>query len=79
VTHSRSTIGHSPKRREDRKFLMGQGRYLDDLRIENLGHAVILRSPHAHARLRSIDSATAQTAPGVLTILTHEDADADGL
>jgi carbon-monoxide dehydrogenase large subunit len=79
VTHSRSTIGHSPKRREDRKFLMGQGRYLDDLSIENLSHAVILRSPHAHARLRSIDSATAQTAPGVLTILTHEDADADGL
>jgi carbon-monoxide dehydrogenase large subunit len=79
VTHNRSTIGYSPKRREDYKFLTGEGRYLDDLRFEKLVHAVILRSPHAHAYLRSIDSITAETAPGVLAILTHEDADADGL
>jgi carbon-monoxide dehydrogenase large subunit len=79
VTHNRSTSGYSPKRREDYKFLTGEGRYLDDLRFEKLVHAVILRSPHAHAYLRSIDSITAETAPGVLAILTHEDADADGL
>ena len=58
---------------------MGQGQYLDDLSIENLSHAVIVRSSRAHAHLRSIDRSIAQTAPGVLTVLTHEDADADGL
>ena len=46
-----SGIGAAPKRREDIRFLTGQGRYLDDLAFENVAHAVVLRSPHAHARI----------------------------
>ncbi|MDP2333017.1 MAG: xanthine dehydrogenase family protein molybdopterin-binding subunit [Reyranella sp.] len=74
-----STIGDSPRRREDARFVTGGGAYLDDLRFDRVVHAAVLRSPHAHARLRSIDTAAARRAPGVLAILTAADADADGL
>lgn len=73
------TIGQSPRRREDRRFVTGQGAYLDDLRFDRLAHAVVLRSPHAHAWIRSIEVAAAQRAPGVLAVLTATDATADGL
>ena len=53
---SKAGIGASPRRREDARFVTGQGAYLDDLRFERLAHAVVLRSPHAHARIRSIDT-----------------------
>jgi aerobic carbon-monoxide dehydrogenase large subunit len=75
----RSGIGERPKRREDRRFLTGEGRYLDDLAFERLAHAVVLRSPHAHARLGRIDTARARAAPGVLAVLTAAEAAADGL
>ena len=76
---TKSVIGDSPKRREDQRFVTGQGAYLDDLRFERLAHAVVLRSPHAHARIRSIDVSAAKKAPGVLAVLTAADAAADGL
>jgi aerobic carbon-monoxide dehydrogenase large subunit len=76
---SKAGIGDSPRRREDARFVTGHGAYLDDLRFERLAHAVVLRSPHAHARIRSIDTSTAQRAPGVLAVLTAADASADGL
>lgn len=72
-------IGASPRRREDVRFVTGQSAYLDDLTFEQLAHAVVLRSPHAHALIRSIDESAARTAPGVLTVLTVTDAIADGL
>ena len=72
-------IGDSPRRREDARFVTGQGAYLDDLRFERLAHAVVLRSPHAHARIRSIDTTAARRAAGVLAVLTAADATADGL
>jgi carbon-monoxide dehydrogenase large subunit len=75
----RSKIGDAPKRREDLRFLTGRGCYLDDLVFENLAHAVVLRSPHAHARIAGIDVAAARTAPGVLAVLTAVDVAADGL
>jgi carbon-monoxide dehydrogenase large subunit len=75
----KSTIGDSPKRREDARFITGGGAYLDDLRFDRLVHAVVLRSPHAHARLGAIDVAAAKSAPGVLAVLTAADAAADGL
>src|SRR5207248_350511 len=62
----RSGIGDRPKRREDQRFLTGQGRYLDDLAFDGVTYAVVLRSPHAHAEIRAIDSAAAKTMPGVL-------------
>ena len=76
---TRSVIGDAPRRREDARFVTGQGAYLDDLRFDNLVHSVVLRSPHAHALIRSIDGAAARAAPGVLAVLTAADAKADGL
>ena len=76
---TKSTIGDSPRRREDARFITGGGAYLDDLRFERLAHAVVLRSPHAHARIKAIDVGAARSAPGVLAVLTAADAAADGL
>ena len=72
-------IGDAPKRREDLRFVTGHGRYLDDIAFENLAHAVVLRSPHAHARIARIDTTAARAAPGVLAVLTAAEAAADGL
>jgi carbon-monoxide dehydrogenase large subunit len=74
-----ATIGDSPKRREDARFLTGRGAYVDDLRFEHLVRAVFVRSPHAHARIRAIDTTRASQLPGVLAVLTAADAAADGL
>ena len=74
-----SKIGASPKRREDARFVTGQGVYLDDLPFEKLTRAVFVRSPQAHARIRSIDIDAARRAPGVLAVLTAADVEADGL
>jgi carbon-monoxide dehydrogenase large subunit len=76
---ARSGIGDRPKRREDERFLTGQGRYLDDLVFEGVTHAVVLRSPHAHAEIREIDTAAAKAMAGVLAVLTAADARADAL
>ena len=75
----RFTIGDAPKRREDARFVTGQGRYLDDLRFDNMSQAVLLRSPHAHARIDGIDVSGALAAPGVLAVLTAVDVTSDGL
>src|SRR5712672_938563 len=75
----RSGIGDAPKRREDLRFLTGQGRYLDDLAFDRLTHAVVLRSTHAHAEIARIDTAAVKAMPGVLSVLTAADARADGL
>ena len=52
----RAVIGDTPRRREDARFTTGQGGYLDDLRFDDVVHAVVLRSPHAHARIERIDA-----------------------
>jgi carbon-monoxide dehydrogenase large subunit len=75
----RSVIGDAPKRREDLRFITGNGRYLDDLAFGDLAHAVVLRSPHAHALIERILTEKAQAAPGVLAVLTAEDVRMDGL
>ena len=66
-------IGLSVKRREDRRLLTGRGRYVDDVRLPHLCHAVIVRSPHAHARIVGVDARRATTLPGVLAVLTIAD------
>ena len=76
---SRFGLGQPVRRTEDSRFLTGRGRYVDDLAPTNLAYAVILRSPHAHARIRSIDAADALNSPGVLAVLTGADAKAEGL
>ncbi len=66
---TRSVIGDTPRRREDQRFITGLGSYLDDLGIDGLVHAVILRSPHAHATIDRIDTGPARAGPGVLAVL----------
>ena len=68
-----TTIGARVPRREDRRLLTGHGRYVDDLRIDGLLHAAIVRSPHAHARIRAIDTRAALQRPGVVAALAAHD------
>jgi len=72
-------IGDAVPRREDLRLLRGRGRYSDDVNVEGQAYAVIVRSPHAHARIRAVDSAAAKAMPGVLAVLTGADVIADGL
>ncbi len=66
-------IGASSKRREDVRFLTGQGHYTDDLQLHGQAHAVFVRSNVAHGRIRSVNTARAATMPGVLAVFTGED------
>jgi carbon-monoxide dehydrogenase large subunit len=66
-------IGQPIRRVEDRRFLTGHGRYLDDIVRPRQAYAAMLRSPHAHARIRAIDVGDAAGAPGVLAVFTGED------
>ena len=68
-----SYIGAPLRRREDFRFVTGQGQYLDDVRLPNMLHAAILRSPHAHARVRGIDPSAALALDGVTAVFTHAD------
>src|SRR6516165_256322 len=70
-------LGQAVPRTEDPRLLTGRGRYTDDLVLPRLAHAHVLRSPHAHARIRSIDIRAAQEMPGVLAVLTGEDWSAE--
>jgi carbon-monoxide dehydrogenase large subunit len=66
-------IGQPIQRKEDVRFLTGGGTFTDDVNVHGQTHAYFLRSPHAHARIRSIDRAQAATVPGVLAIFTGDD------
>jgi carbon-monoxide dehydrogenase large subunit len=72
-------IGQPVRRREDVRFLTGTGRFTDDINLPHQAYAYILRSPHAHARILSIDTAAAKAAPQVLGVFTIADLDADGV
>jgi carbon-monoxide dehydrogenase large subunit len=72
-------IGRPVARKEDAALLMGQGRFSDDVNLPGQAYAVMVRSPHPHARIRAIDAAGARAMPGVLAVLTGADARADGL
>ena len=72
-------IGDTPRRVEDARFLTGAGCYVDDMQLENMVHAVVLRSPHSHANVKSIDASAAKAASGVLAVLTGADLDAAGI
>ncbi|MDA1311253.1 MAG: xanthine dehydrogenase family protein molybdopterin-binding subunit [Proteobacteria bacterium] len=76
---AQAKIGDAPKRREDERFLTGRGAYLDDLAFDGVSHAVLLRSPHAHATIERMDLSAARAGAGVLAVLTSEDVTADGL
>ncbi len=72
-------MGASITRKEDRRFLLGKGRYTDDIVLPGQTWGVFVRSPYAHAAIRSIDASAALASPGVLAVLTGDDVAADGL
>jgi carbon-monoxide dehydrogenase large subunit len=72
-------IGKPVARKEDDRLLRGEGRYTDDVNLPGQAYASVVRSPHAHARIRSIDAREALAMPGVLAVLTGLDAAQDGL
>ena len=69
----RRWLGKSLNRVEDPRFLRGQGRYLDDIKLPGMLHAAVLRSPHAHARIVSVDTSKAEALPGVVRVVTGKD------
>jgi carbon-monoxide dehydrogenase large subunit len=68
-----SLVGAPVKRVEDQRMITGGARYLDDLKLPGMTHVAILRSPYAHARIKSIDTAKAAAAPGVVAVFTGKD------
>ena len=68
-------FGSAIRRREDPRLLTGTGTFTDDIRLPGMVHAAMLRSPHAHARIRAIDTAKAKAAPGVLAVYTAADTE----
>src|ERR1700688_1020903 len=62
-------IGASVVRKEDRRFTTGKGRYVDDIKLQGMTHAHFVRSPHAHAKVKGIDSSAAMKMPGVVGVL----------
>ena len=70
-------IGAAVRRKEDQRFVTGKGHYTDDVNRPGQCHAYFLRSPHAHARIKSIDSKAAAAMPGVLAVLTGAELAAD--
>ncbi len=71
-------IGAALPRLEDKRLITGSGRYTDDVRAAGSAHAAFIRSPHAHARIGTIDASAALAAPGVIAVLTAADYLADG-
>jgi CO/xanthine dehydrogenase Mo-binding subunit len=78
-TSGQLRIGQPVRRLEDHDLLTGRAVFIDDLNLRGVAHAVFVRSPHAHARIRAIDAAAAQSAPGVLAVFTGADLQAAGV
>src|ERR1700722_210937 len=74
---SATGIGASVRRKEDRRFITGTGHYTDDINRPGQTYAFFVRSPHAHATIKSIDTKAAAAMPGVLAVLTGAELAAD--
>ncbi|MGQ3281410.1 MAG: xanthine dehydrogenase family protein molybdopterin-binding subunit, partial [Shinella sp.] len=72
-------IGARVARKEDKRFLMGQGRYTDDMAVPGMRYAAFVRSPHAHAKIRSLDTSAAEDMPGVIAVLNGKQMLDDGI
>jgi carbon-monoxide dehydrogenase large subunit len=72
-------IGQAVRRVEDQRFITGHGRYIDDINLAGQAYGALVLSPHAHARIKQVDTAKAKAAPGVLAVLTGADVVADKL
>jgi carbon-monoxide dehydrogenase large subunit len=73
MTQAKPYIGRPLRRREDRRLLTGKGRYVDDIRVPGMLHVAILRSPHAHAVITTVDMSAARTSSGVRLVLSGAD------
>ena len=69
-------LGEAYKRKEDARFIRGQGNYVDDVQLPGMLYGDIVRSPYAHALIKSIDISKAMQVPGVLAVITGKDLDA---
>jgi carbon-monoxide dehydrogenase large subunit len=76
---AREGFGKPVLRKEDGRLLTGQGSYSDDINLPGQAYACFVRAPHAHARVGRVESAAARATPGVIAVLTGQDAAADGL
>ena len=76
---TRYAVGQSVPRTEDPRLLKGAGNFVDDINLPHQAHAFMLRSPHAHAEINSIDKSAAEAAVGVYAVLTGQDYDDDGM
>jgi len=74
-----AVLGHPVRRKEDMRFIQGRGRYLDDIVLPRMAYLALVRSPYAHARIRSIRVDAAKAIPGVLAVITGEDLEELGL
>src|SRR5690606_22242817 len=72
-------IGARVARKEDKRFITGTGRYVDDMVVPGMKHAAFVRSPHAHAEITGIDVEQARRMPGVIAVLTGREIKADGI
>ncbi|WP_439500814.1 xanthine dehydrogenase family protein molybdopterin-binding subunit [Aminobacter ciceronei] len=72
-------IGARVARKEDKRFITGAGRYVDDMVVPGMKHAAFVRSPHAHADIKKIDTKKAEVMPGVIGVLTGKQLKADGI
>ncbi|UVC12792.1 xanthine dehydrogenase family protein molybdopterin-binding subunit [Mesorhizobium onobrychidis] len=72
-------VGARVARKEDKRFITGAGRYVDDMVVPGMKHAAFVRSPHAHAEIKKIDVKKAQAMPGVIGVLTGKELKADGI
>src|SRR6266849_2778692 len=72
-------FGHSVRRKEDPRFIRGQGNYIDDVKLPGMLYMDIVRSPYAHAKITSIDASAALKSPGVVAVVTGKDLEAAGL
>jgi carbon-monoxide dehydrogenase large subunit len=79
ITVEKFAVGQSVRRLEDPRLIQGFGRYSDDVNLPHQAYAVVVRSPHAHAAIRSIDTSAARKVGGVLAVLTGADLAADKL
>src|ERR1700737_681840 len=72
-------LGEAYKRKEDARFIRGQGNYVDDVHLPGMPYGDIVHSPYGHALIKNIDISAAMQMPGVLAVITGKDLDAAGL
>ena len=79
VTANPKYIGARMPRKEDPRLVTGDATFTDDVMLQGMAYMTLVRSPHAHARIRRIDTAAAKKEPGVVAVLTGKDLEATGV